>query len=174
MIETKTTNTLNLFEKNNLSTFNGFAYIICRDRMIYGKVENDKITDENNNEITDWQKYLIEARFYNKDKELKVFKRMGELNVRDSTTLSHLKTKKSQQVVLGTSYSIVGNFIKATEDRGTEVYIPIDAIVATKPIDINKLNDDKSRIALQTELYIDFINNLATIVDYRIVNYKIV
>ena len=171
-IEKIETSTMEIFDVSKLSEFTGSAYIICRDRMIYGIIENGKITDHNNKEISDWQTYLIEARFYNNENEIKVFNRMSQLFYRNSDALSGLEKITTQQILLGTTYTESGNFILATEDRGTEIYIPKCSIEGT--VDIKKWNENKQRIALQIEQYIDYENNLATIVDYRFINYKII
>ena len=166
--------TMQGFNDTVLDTFNGFAYIICRNRMIYGTLKNGEVKNHKDEIIKDWQTYLIEARFYNTENEIKVFNRMGNLYYRDSDMLSTLEKIQTQQILLGTTFDSCGNFIIATEDRGTEIYIPISAFESNIKLDIKTMKDDKKRIALQIEQYIDYENNLATIVDYRFINYKMI
>ena len=174
IIEKNEPNTMNEFKDDVLKNFSGFAYIICRNKMIYGIIENGKITDHADKEVTDWQTYLIEARFYNKEREIKVFNRMGKLYYRDRNSHSSLAKSDTQQILLGTTFSECGKFVKATEDRGTIIYIPKDAFEPNTTLNINTMNTEKKRIALQIAQYINYENNLATIVDYRFINYKII
>lgn len=173
-----------IFTDEVLNSFSGFAYIICRDRIIYGSIDiGGNVRDYNEKPITDWKKYLIEARFYNNDKEIKVFKCKKKFYYRDSANDLPKDKLDTQQILLGNEFQFCGgnHFIKATESSGTEIYIPANAFLAKKDekyenIQINdlaKLNN--KRIAMQIEQYIDFENGcLASIVDYRIIGYKIV
>lgn len=165
-----------IFDKAILDDFTGNVIITRRDKMVYGKITKGIISDHENNDISNsWNIYLIEARFYNPEQEIKVFFRKNELYYRIRKKEEENEYAiKNQQIISGTFYKEENNFIIATEDKGTCIYIPNDAIENLGSFTTKQLNDNKNRIALSTITYVGFVNNLATLVDTRFVNYKII
>mgnify|MGYP001766097228 CR=1 FL=1 len=165
-----------IFDKAILDDFTGNVIITRRDKMVYGKIIKGIISDHENKDISNcWNIYLIEARFYKPEQEIKVFFRKNELYYRIRKKEEENEYAiKNQQILSGTTFEDNGDFIMATEDRGTCIYIPKDAIENLGSNTTKQLNDNKNRIALSTITYVGFENNLATLVDTQLVNYKII
>lgn len=165
-----------IFDKAILDDFTGNVIITRRDKMVYGKIIKGIISDHENKDISNcWNIYLIEARFYNPEQEIKVFFRKNELYYRIRKKEEENEYAiKNQQILTGTTFEDNGDFIEANEDRGTCIYIPKDAIENLGNKTTEQLTKNKSRIALNTITHVEFVNNLATIADTQFVNYKII
>jgi len=141
--------------------------------------------------------FLQLARIFDASKEIKIWRSNGSLKYRtligEGAVVSpdeDFNAVAAQQILWGTWFepteknsvklSLNGknefHWIKAYEERGVELVVPLDVKLEAIPgRKKEKEKNDQTRIAVQTYNYVDHLENgLATYVDSRFVNIKIV
>lgn len=152
--------------------FNNTLYIAYMyDGITIGKFDDGKFICSKGDLNFDWTQ-LLQLRIFNKDSELHIFKTSLGLKYRlrtdDVDTVENLTEYiEAEQVLFGTitnKKDLTDGYTKLTEDRGTEIILPFDFNID------NGAAQDK-RVKIKTRNYFDYIDNHASYMDTRFVEF---
>lgn len=153
-----------LYKDLNNSLFIAYMY----DGITIGKFVNGIFTCSKGAFNVDWEQFL-RLRIFNIHSELYIFKTSIGLKYRLRTDDVDSTEKltgyvETNQVLFGTiTKKASEGYTMLTEDRGTEIILPYD-------FKIEEGESDK-RVKIKTRNYIDYIDNHATYVDIRFVEF---
>ncbi len=133
------------------------------NEILCGKFLNGIFTFYDNKKLN--EEYLKEMRIFNSEEELHIWRNNGSFKGRlkaDGQSDKQEYCFDSNQILFGTlSEKLAGDFIKISEDRGTELILPDNGYNVDK---------GKNRIAVKVRNYISYTGNyLADIKDSRFV-----
>jgi CRISPR-associated protein (TIGR03984 family) len=156
----------------------GFVVAYLYNEVLIGRYENQQMKFYKDEPIDPG--HLIKVRVFNENKELFIWKTSEGFNYRlreDDETIEEGEEKNgfftvdvvdASQVLWGTKIKKnIGDFTHITEDRGTELILPLNGTM------LKGLDDEQKRVFLKTRNYIDY-NELcqATYVDSRFMGFR--
>ena len=155
---------INQFIKDKFKTDTGTAVFYLNYGIRFANWVNSELKcqiEEKN--ISD---HLLEARIFNDDRELKIWKASSGYYYRlriDDENNENCEVIDANQNLWGTQTEPVGtNWTKLTEERGTELIIPLTVVA--------KKGDSKPLVYVKTRNYIDYTEyGQASFVDSRFI-----
>lgn len=151
-------------EVKSLIEKDSFVAAYLNDKVIIGKYSQKEFTFYNNHqlELTAIQR----VRIFNENEELMLWRSEDKFVGRHRKDSEGDQTwfVENDQVLFGTKSEDLGGYTQLTEDRGTEVIVPLTGIILSK-------ENKKARVKVTTRNYIGYNEiHQATYVDNRLVN----
>lgn len=141
-----------------------FVVAYLNDKVIIGKYSDNKFTFLNNEQL-DWET-IQRIRIFNENGEVMLWKSDGKLIGRHRKDSEGEQTwfVENDQVLFGTKSEDLEDYTRLTEDRGTEVVVPLTGFTLSK-------ENKKEKVKVTTRNYIGYNEiHQATYVDNRLVN----
>lgn len=130
---------------------NGFIVCWLDYSVLFGKIDGKDLKLYGINDFNKCSKYLLRLKAFNQDEELHVWKTADVFKyryIKDKVGNKFAEYIDAKQVMLGTKFKYVGNFVEVSESSGIKYFVPREFIH-------NNINEN-SWMILYTRNYIDY------------------
>lgn len=145
----------------------GYVVAYLDHMVLIGESKNGRLKFYNNFSIENEQKHIQRVRVFNENEELLIWKaeQCFKGRYRRDGDGTQQYAIDARQILWGTKLErLSDDFIKISEERGTELILPLSTIATV---------DERRRIALKTRNYIGYLpTHQATYIDCRFMGFE--